>query len=167
MRHGARHGGRGALRSHNERQALLATIIEQPGWITEGVHVGWTETLLEQAQLIIWLDHVDKSVAQRRVFVRFLRSAATEARRRKGRERFLRFRDYAGQLHGLITHLASMHANDESAPRSAAAETRAAIGRALEPYQKRMVRCERQADVDALVDRIAGLAQVPSTPANQ
>jgi hypothetical protein len=159
-------GGRGPVRTDTERQALLARIIEQPGWITEGVHVGWTESLLEQAQLIVWLDHVSPSVARRRVVLRFLRSAAGEARRRKGRERFLRFRDYAGQVHGLIAHLSSMNGSRGRQP-SSAAETRAAIVRALEPHRNRVVRCERRADVEAVMSQIAALANGPRTHVNQ
>jgi uridine kinase len=47
---------RWTLRPEPERDALLAGILEQPSFITEGGFLGWTDDLLEAADLIIWLD---------------------------------------------------------------------------------------------------------------
>src|SRR6478672_6082619 len=44
------------LRPESERDAMLAGILEQPTFITEGGFLGWTDELLAAADLIIWLD---------------------------------------------------------------------------------------------------------------
>jgi adenylate kinase family enzyme len=60
-------GGPGRLRSDAERAAAIATILTQSAWITEGVHLGWTEKLLERSTLIVWLDDIPASLARRRI----------------------------------------------------------------------------------------------------
>lgn len=47
---------RWTIRPLEQKVSAVAAILEEPGWIAEGGHVGWTEPLLEAADLIIWLD---------------------------------------------------------------------------------------------------------------
>lgn len=44
------------LRPMAERLALVQKIVDEPGWITEGGHLGWTEPLFAAADTILWLD---------------------------------------------------------------------------------------------------------------
>jgi adenylate kinase family enzyme len=39
-----------------EKVQAVREILQQPGWVVDGGHVGWTEPLLEAADVIIWLD---------------------------------------------------------------------------------------------------------------
>lgn len=43
-------------RALGERQRMIAEIAEQPCWVAEGVHLGWTDPLVASADHIIWLD---------------------------------------------------------------------------------------------------------------
>ena len=47
---------RWTLRPASERDEMLGEILQQPGFITEGGFLGWTDDLLTEADLIIWLD---------------------------------------------------------------------------------------------------------------
>jgi hypothetical protein len=44
------------IRPLDQKVRAVNEILEQPGWIAEGGHVGWTDPLLEAARLIIWLE---------------------------------------------------------------------------------------------------------------
>jgi adenylate kinase family enzyme len=39
-----------------DKMAAVREVLGQPGWVAEGGHVGWTEPLLDAADIIIWLD---------------------------------------------------------------------------------------------------------------
>jgi hypothetical protein len=47
---------RWTLRPAPERDAMLARILEEPSFVTEGGFLGWTEALLAAADHIVWLD---------------------------------------------------------------------------------------------------------------
>jgi len=149
-------GGAGPVRPAPERDALVARILAQPSWIVEGIHVGWTDPILRAADVIVWLDHLPAYAAQRRVFARFVRDAVAEARRRRGRDRFLRVRDYARQLSVLRSHLRRLRDYDraDADPGSADGETRSAIASALEEHRAKLVHCTSQHEVDAFVRQV-------------
>jgi adenylate kinase family enzyme len=44
------------VRPRADKLLAVEQILSQPGWIAEGGHLGWTEPLLEAADLIVWLD---------------------------------------------------------------------------------------------------------------
>lgn len=47
---------RWTLRPSPERDAMLAHILEEPAFVTEGGFLGWTEALFAAADHIVWLD---------------------------------------------------------------------------------------------------------------
>jgi len=47
---------RWTIRPLAQKATAVQEILEQPGWIAEGGHVGWTDPLLEAAGMIIWLE---------------------------------------------------------------------------------------------------------------
>jgi hypothetical protein len=47
---------RWSIRPLPEKVEAIEKILQQPGWITEGGHLRWTEPLLEAADIIVWLD---------------------------------------------------------------------------------------------------------------
>lgn len=137
-------GGPGALRTDAERASAIASILAHEAWIVEGVHLGWTDRLLERSTLIVWLDDIPGSLARKRITRRFLREAIAETRRRKGRERIMRFRDYARQIRGL---LASVRGGQEG--------TRAAAASTLERYSERLMVISGDDDIEQLVHRLS------------
>jgi adenylate kinase family enzyme len=129
-------GGRGAETSADDRATAVVDILASGRWVTEGVHLGWTAPLVDAADAIVWLDHVRWQTSSRRVIRRFLRQALAEARQRKGRERFLRFRDYARRLRELAVSLPETR----SYPLSE-------LEAALAPHGDKVFRCRTPADV--------------------
>ncbi len=135
-------GGNGPFRPVAERDALVAAIAAEEAWITEGVHLGWTDPLLARADAVVWLDHVSPVQASGRMVRRFLSGGVQGLRDRNGRERFTRLGDYlrhTRELGGAIR-----------ASRNAAADA-AAFEAALAPYRGKTVRCTSAAEVDDLV----------------
>jgi adenylate kinase family enzyme len=148
-----------------DRTAATNEIAATERWIAEGIHVGWTDPLLERAQLIIWLDNVSPGKARVRLVRRFVSQALAEARRRKGRDRYFRVRDYARELRALVAHLQTVsgqrHAAEAGEP---AAETRAAIQHALEPHLDRVVRCSSESEIEAVVQHLRASTSADNAP---
>jgi adenylate kinase family enzyme len=44
------------IRPLTDKMRAVGEILQQPGWVAEGGHVGWTQPLLDAADAIIWLD---------------------------------------------------------------------------------------------------------------
>lgn len=44
------------IRSAAERDVMLVAILKEPSFVTEGGFLGWTNRLLADADLIVWLD---------------------------------------------------------------------------------------------------------------
>jgi shikimate kinase len=47
---------RWTMRALEDRLRMIDGIAEQPAWIAEGGHLFWTDRLMQEADLIIWLD---------------------------------------------------------------------------------------------------------------
>ena len=141
---------------------MIQRVCASPTWITEGVHVGWTDDLLRAADVIVWLDYVSWSRAARRIVVRFVRSAVDEVRRQRGARKFTRFRSYGHQLRMLVSALREtrhyyQERDGDPSPRERAAanETRAETARHLEPYGDKVVHCRSASDVSAFLRALA------------
>ena len=129
-------GGRGPETSAEHRSAAVSEILHAGRWVTEGVHLGWTSPLFGSADAIVWLDHVRWQTSSRRVVRRFLRQAIAEARQRKGRERYLRFRDYARRLRELAVSLPETRSYPQDE-----------LEAALASHREKLFRCQTPADV--------------------
>ncbi len=143
-------GGRGPATSSAECASAVAQIVATGRWIAEGVQLGWTAPLFEAADAIVWLDHVTWRRSSGRVLRRFVSGALGEARRRRGRERFLRVRDYARRLRELAVSLPDTRTYP-------AAE----VAQAVAGYQAKTVRCRAHADVDEFVRSLSGAPRNP------
>jgi len=159
-------GGTGRVREAAEREPLVRAILDADGWITDGVHLGWTEPLLARAELIVWLDVAAGSAAAARIAGRFLDGARAEFRRRSWRERagampgYARHaRDLAGAMLGARRYDRARTAPDGSLPPpvdpAGTLASRAATEAALAAHADRVVRCRTFAEVDALLARLA------------
>jgi adenylate kinase family enzyme len=85
-----------------QREAAAREIASDPRWVAEGIFIGWTDPLLERADLIIWLDYLTWRGSAARAVARTFRGALREMRFRRGSERFLRVADYGRNAVSLI-----------------------------------------------------------------
>ncbi len=151
-------GGIGPKRPPQERSELLDGIVAGGGWITEGVHLEWTERLFEEADLIVWLDHVTWSRASRGIILRFVRDATAAVRQRKSAGELLRFRDYARQLVGLgkaIMESRAYYGTPPSRAEKVGDYVRASTAAQVTRYPHKLVHCRSLDDVDAFVASLA------------
>lgn len=137
-------GGRGPETSDAARAAAVAAILATPRWIVEGVHLGWTAPLIDAADTVVWLDHVPPRASSVRIVRRFVAGAVSEFRQRKGRQKFLRVRDYGRKIRELVVSVPETR----TFPRDE-------LSRTLEPYSAKVTRCSSQADVDAALHTLA------------
>jgi adenylate kinase family enzyme len=137
-------GGRGPETTDAARAAAVADVVALPRWIAEGVQLGWTSPLIDAADTVVWLDHVPPRASSVRIFRRFVSGAVTEFRRRKGREKFLRVRDYGRKIREVVVSVPETR----TFPRDELART-------LEPFSAKVTHCTSQAQVDAALERLA------------
>ena len=145
-------GGTGPQRSSAERAASVVEIIASGRWVAEGVHLAWTNDLLEAAEVIVWLDHVAWQRSSGRIVKRFVNQALAEARRQRGWRRFLRVRDYGRRLRELAVAIPESRDYERAPAGSDGAGsptvTRAATAAVLAPYEHKLVHCRTSADID-------------------
>jgi hypothetical protein len=158
----AREATTGRIRSVDERTRMVGEIAARPRWVTEGIHVGWTDELCRQADLIIWLDQVGWPTALARVVRRFGRSALQETRRR-GIRGIVRPRSYARHLAELYRAGRDIRGFDTAgAADTGDGGSLAATAAQLAPYATKVVHCRSRDDIERLIARIA--RQVGSRP---
>ncbi len=137
-------GGNGPIRATDVRDRDVAAIAAGDQWITEGLHLGWTDPLLARADVIVWLDHLTLAATSGRMVRRFLAGGLHEMRTRRGRERFARLGDYlrhTRELGGAI--------RDGRAPDGP--DVSEAVEAALDPWSTKVLRCLQESEVDAFV----------------
>ena len=82
--------GAGAKRSLDARLADVRRIVGQPSWVTEGIFLWWTDELLRNADVIIWLD-LPWRIGARRIVLRHLRTSIAGTNRHRGIRNLIRF----------------------------------------------------------------------------
>lgn len=130
-------GGAGDQRPLDARLADVCAIAAQPGWVTEGVFLGWTDELLRAADVILWLD-MPWRVAAWRIIARHVRASLAGTNRHPGILRLLRFLRLAMRYYLSSEAGPVVLDNDGS-------NSRAATSGHLEPFWGKVVRC-RSAD---------------------
>ena len=164
-------GGTGPLRPETDRRADVKRILGEPGWVTEGIHLGWTDPFFEAADLVVWLDTVGWARASGRLVRRFAAgatrrdeattsvatasvervdtAAATPSSRRSARRRVS---DGVGHARDLV-HAIGETRHYHLYPRGTAnlPETRAATRDRLDGQRGQVVRCRREVDVSELL----------------
>lgn len=63
----------GGLQSELDLAAVVAAVKSEEAWVAEGIYHGWTDDLIDSADLVVWLDP-PWPVAVWRVFVRHVRA---------------------------------------------------------------------------------------------
>ncbi len=146
-----------SLRPLNVRKTEAHGVAVRPEWISEGIFLGWTEELLQAADVIIWLDYVNWWTAFRRILARFLRGGLQEVQKKRGVEKFARFRDYWRHLRQLIGVFRSSrtyyYGPVSSTPENHRTLSRSTTGKVLAPYARKVIHCTGNPDVHALLAR--------------
>lgn len=149
-------GGHGPLRSPVERDRWTAEIVSQPAWITEGVHLGWTQPLVDGADLVVWLDGVDWLTASRRILRRFTVGGTQGLREPRPGGLSHRVRGYGGHLialAGALRETRNYYRSTRGTPNLP--ETRAATAERLAHRAGRVIHCRTDADVRRLMDLLS------------
>jgi adenylate kinase family enzyme len=137
-------------RSPSACAARAGEISAQDRWVTEGIFVGWTEPLLARAETIVWLDFGSWGGSAARIVRRTLGEAVREVGRRRGRERFFRFRDYQRNLGQLASVLVQSRDFWASPAATRYPVTREDVQRALAPHAPKVVRVDSPEAASAL-----------------
>lgn len=145
------------MRARKARLRDVCTIASRPSWIAEGVFLGWTDDLMERADMIIWLDQVPRRSAFMRVARRWLEGGLDEAKRQPGARKFTRFDDYRRQLGELVVISQSTWSYyrpgispDVEDHRTL---TRPMVARHLSRFGDKLIHCTSEADWIALHTR--------------
>ncbi|MCC6456140.1 MAG: hypothetical protein IT328_14395 [Caldilineaceae bacterium] len=133
-------GGAGRKIALDTRLKSIDAILAQPGWVTEGVFLWWTEPLLEEADLILWLD-LPFRINGWRIVKRHVQLSWAGTNPHAGLGKLLRF--LAHVMHSQTTRTVIA----PKAPDDDAATTRAATAQVMSQYQEKVTRCTRPAEV--------------------
>lgn len=139
-----------------DRMADVHAIASRPAWVTEGLFVQWTEELMSEASLIVWLDHVNWKRSTWWITKRFVKLAMREVKNRPGLEKFTRFRDYARHVKQLIQSLFASRAYYGGYPSRSThrIESRPITAAFLQPYQDKVVHCYSDESLGAFIEYI-------------
>jgi adenylate kinase family enzyme len=134
----------------------LHEIAASSSWITEGIFTARIGSLVERADLVVWLDDVGWWGGIRRVLTRSSGLAASEVRRRRGTDRFLRFRDYARHTrHFVRVAAASRDYWTQASATERYPATRSEVERLLLPHAAKTVHVKSRADAAELTNTLA------------
>jgi adenylate kinase family enzyme len=148
--------GSKVVRPLAERLDGVRRIASQPGWVTEGPYLGWTDELLHAADAIVWLD-LPWHVAVRRVVLRYARIKVAEAVRRPDKAKLLALlRSPVKVLTTLRWAGGYYHrrAPEDAARRDDLDHSHEAAVERLAPYAAKIIRCKHPSEVQALLDAL-------------
>lgn len=133
---------RWTLRPAIERDAMVARILDEPGCVTEGGFLGWTEALFAAADHIVWLDPPLSILVWRHL---------------------RRHRRHPWWLPSLVRFQVLMYLRPPGAgpAKDDPDQTRAGIERALRPWADKVLRVTRPVTAADVMDRL-GLAPSPT-----
>ncbi len=133
-------------RSLEERLADVRQIAVQPQWVSEGGYLWWVDDLLQNADVIVWLD-LPWFTCYRRIVLRHVRADLARTNAHPGFVNMLRFA--GGKRQYYLNPVPAVPAD----PNDDAAMNRAAVAQVLRAYSGKTVHCRRPADVTALRKR--------------
>jgi hypothetical protein len=117
--------------------------------ITEGIHVGWTEELFREADVIVWLDQRSWRRSAGRVVRRFVAGWLAE-NRRGGVAHLFRSRSYGRHLRDLVTAVRDIR-RYETAAQPTVNDSGNRNATLVRPYGFKLVRCRNPSDLDEFV----------------
>jgi hypothetical protein len=134
---------RWTLRAESERDEMLARILEQPSFVSEGGFLGWTDPLLAEADVILWLDPPLRTLVWRHI---------------------RRFSRHPFWLPGLLRFQIESYIRPEGAgpAKDNPNLTRAGQARALLPWRNKVFRLRRGVTADDVLRSLRAISR-PST----
>jgi cytidylate kinase len=137
-----------------DRIADVHAIASRPAWVTEGLFVQWTDELMMEASIIVWLDNMNWERSTWWITKRFVKLAIREAKKRQGLEKFTRFTDYARHMKQLIQSLFASRAYYGGYPTKSThrIESRPITAAFLKPYKNKVIHCYNDESVDAVIE---------------
>ena len=135
-----------AKRSLEERLHDVRQIAAQAQWVSEGAYLWWTDDLLRNADIIVWLD-LPWTLCYRRIVLRHIRADIARSNAHPGFFKMLHFAKGVRQYYLNPIPAVPDDPNDD------AANNRAAVAQVLRAYSNKTTRCRRPADVTALLKR--------------
>ncbi|MBA2720927.1 MAG: hypothetical protein H0U52_17050 [Chloroflexi bacterium] len=136
--------------------AAIQAIAAAPAWVTEGIHVGWTDPLCERAEVIVWLDQVQARLALYRIVRRFFMNGLRGLRRQPGVSLGRRLRGYVrhvGELAASMREVRDFHAG-RATEADGDGGSRAATVAQLEPFAVKVVHCRTAQDVQRFLSTL-------------
>lgn len=124
-----------------KRLAAVSRLAQKAKWVTEGIYVSWTKKLIEQADLIIWLD-MPYYKTLFRVIKRFI------AHKLRGDEKF----GFKNTLK-FIFHLKKYYYNKEGDLQKQT--TRAQTKKVLEPFKGKVIQIKEIKNLDWFLTTIS------------
>jgi adenylate kinase family enzyme len=138
--------GHGALRPFEVRLRNIHAIAIQPSWVTDNSFAGWTNELLEAADVIVFLD-LPWRVACWRIITRHLRASLAGTNRHKGLLKLYRFLESAKQYYTSTSKVNGTQLGELCY---------------LQPYNNKVIRCRKPSDVEVFFCQVT--AQVGASP---
>jgi len=135
-------GGSGTKRPLQTKLDDVQRIATQPGWVTEGVFLWWSEELLRHADAIVWLD-LPFRVTAWRICLRHVKAELVRNNQHPGWRKLGRF----------LWSVWRYHASNSIQPQALdddAMVTREATAIALQPFGMKVLMCRRRAEVRSL-----------------
>jgi adenylate kinase family enzyme len=148
------------LRPLETRLREIHEIASSPGWVTEGMWLGWTDELFHTADAIVWLDHVPTYVAGWRMVTRFVRGGLQEIRRQPWSRKFTRIHDFSRNIRLFACAFQSgmqfyrISSSSVAAHGESRAITRAETARDLLAHKARVVHCRHERDITSFLRSI-------------
>jgi shikimate kinase len=133
-------------RSLEERLHDVRRITTQPSWVSEGGYLWWVDDLLQNADVIVWLD-LPWTLCYRRIVQRHILADIARTNTHPGFVHMLRFAKGVRQYSLNPTPAMPTDPSDDNA------NNRAAVAQVLHACSDKTIRCCRPADVSALLKR--------------
>ena len=137
---------RHSKRSLEERLHDVRQIAAQPRWVSEGGYLWWVDDLLQNADVIVWLD-LHWTLCYQRIVTRHIRADIAGNNSNPGFLNMLRFAGGKRRYYLNPTLAVPADPNDDDAM------NRAAVAQVLRAYSDKTLRCTRPADVTILLKR--------------
>ncbi len=132
-------------RTLEERSFDVRQITIQPRWVSEGVYLWWVDDLLQNADVIVWLD-LHWTLCYQRIVLRHIRADLARTNTHPGFIKMLHFAKGVRQYSLNPVPVVPADPNDDAA-------NRAAIAQVLQAYSDKTIHCRRPADVSAVLKR--------------
>jgi adenylate kinase family enzyme len=134
-----------------QRLVAIEQILAQQQWITEGVFLWWTERLLAEADVIVWLD-LPFSITGWRIIKRHVLASWHGNNHHAGVMNLLRFTYSVGRAYYMKEPVQPQAPDDDFAI------TRAATKQILSNHTEKLIHCRRQNEIKQFQEQVMSLA---------